>query len=231
MITNTFGGRSVVAAVVVAAAVACGRPTPSSTSEHIRGTVESFDGRMLTVSTAAGTMTIQVAPSVAVGTVRRADRSSLTQGNFVGITSITEPDGSQRAIEVHVFPESMRGTGEGSYPWDLGRDGATGDSKMTNGAISASRMTNGTVSVSRMTNGTIEGDSNQLSLTVSYRDGAEHGSQTIVIPPDIPIVGVASGQLRDLEPGVHVFVVAHRNAGDLIADRILAGKDGEVPPM
>ena len=132
---------------------ACGNRSSASTSQdHVRGTVQSLDGQVLTVATSTGPVRVQLAASTHVATVVQSDRAHLTDGSFLGITSVTQPDGSQRAVEVHVFPEAMRGTGEGSYGWDLpGVDG--GGSKMTNGTAASSKMTNGTVSASKMTNG------------------------------------------------------------------------------
>jgi hypothetical protein len=166
-----------------------------------------------------------------ITTVVQSDREHITDGSFVGITSVAQPDGSQRAVEVHVFPEAMRGTGEGSYAWDLpGVDG--GGSRMTNGTAVSSKMTNGTVSSSKMTNGTVTAREGGSSLTLRYKDGASGGSQTITIPPGIPVVAMEPGQSGDLQPGAHVFVVAHRNSeGTLAADRVVAGKNGVVPPM
>jgi hypothetical protein len=117
------------------------------------------------VATSTGTVRVRLAPSTPVATLVQSDRAQITDGSFLGITSVTEPDGSQRAVEVHVFPEAMRGTGEGSYGWDW--PGAQGGSKMTNGT--ASKMTNGTVSRSKMTNGTcvaLEDDERDRDLAV-----------------------------------------------------------------
>jgi len=198
----------------------------STTSEYIRGLVRSVDGGVLTVETSAGVVRVQLASSAPVATVVQSDRAHITDGSFLGITSVTESDGSRRAVEVHIFPEAMRGTGEGSYGWDW--SGASGNSKMTNGT--ASKMTNGTVS--KMTNGTATTQVNGSSLTVQYKDGASGGSQTIEIPPGIPVVAIEPGQSRDLQPGVHIFVIATRDtAGLLTADRLLAGKNGVIPPM
>jgi hypothetical protein len=211
---------------------ACGNKSATSTSpEHIRGTIQSVDGQVLTVTTPTGSVRLQLMELTRVATVVPADRDRLTDGSFLGITSVTQPDGSQRAVEVHVFPDSMRGTGEGSAAWDWPGAGG-GASKMTNGTAAASKMTNGTVSSSKMTNGTVTGSEAGSSLTLEYKDGASGGAQTIAIPPGIPVVALEPGQRADLQPGEHVFVVAHRTAdGTLAADRVLAGKNGTVPPM
>ena len=206
---------------------ACGKPSSTSQPEHVRGAIQTVDGQALTIATSAGSVRVQLAPSTAIATVVQSDRAHLTDGSFLGITSVVAPDGSRRAVEVHVFPESMRGTGEGSRGWDW--PGASADSKMTNGT--ASKMTNGTVSSSTMTNGTVTADGGS-SLTLQYKDGASKGSQAITIPPGVPVDAIEPGQSADLQPGVHVFVVATRDSARvLVADRVLVGKDGVVPPM
>jgi hypothetical protein len=154
-----------------------------------------------------------------IAAVVHSDREHISDGGFLGITSITQPDGSQRAVEVHVFPDAMRGTGEGSYAWDLP---GTGGSKMTNGTAAASKMTNGTMIL-------LDGES---SLTLQYKDAASGGSQAIIVPPGTPVVALEPGGAADLQVGASVFVIAHTNAqGALSADRILVGKNGVVPPM
>jgi len=211
---------------------ACGNKSSTSSStrpEYIRGTVQSVDGQVLTVATSTGSERVQLAPSTVVSMIVQSDRAHVTDGGFIGIVSVMQPDGSQRAVEVTVLPEEMRGTGEGSYPWDLPAEG--GRSKMTNGTVKSSRMTNGTVSNSRMTNGAVTAKGSG-SLTVQYKDGTSMGSQTITVPPDIPVVAIEPGQPVDVQPGVHVTVIAHRDSeGRLTADRVLAGRNGVVPPM
>src|SRR6266850_1125253 len=197
-----------------------GNTSPSTKPEHIRGTIQSMARDALTVATSAGSVRVRLPPSTPVTRVVRSDRAQITDGSFLGITSVTDPDGSQRAVEVHVFPEAMRGAGEGSYGWDW-----PGDSR-------SSKMTNGTAVALRMTNGTVAAQVSGSSLTLEYRSDAGGGSRTITIPPGIPVVALEPGQSADLQPGVHVFVVATRSSeGVLTADRVLAGKDGAVPPM
>jgi hypothetical protein len=210
---------------------ACRHTSATASADHVRGTVESLDGQVLTIATASGSVRVQVAPSTTVGRVVRSDRDHITDGSFLGITSVTAPDGSERAVEVHVFPEAMRGSGEGSYAWDFPSVPGSG-SRMTNGTAGSSRMTNGTLATSRMTNGTVAERQSGSVLTLQYNGGGGRGSRTITIPSDIPIVAIDRGQTADLQPGTHVFVVAHRQSGGtLTADRVLAGKDGVVPPM
>jgi len=197
-----------------------GKTSPSTKPEHIRGTILSVDREALTVATSAGSVRVRLSPSTAVTRVVRSDRAQITDGSFLGITSVTDPDGSQRAVEVHVFPEAMRGAGEGSYGWDW-----PGESRR-------STMTNGTAVASKMTNGTVIAQASGSSLTIEYKSDSGGGSQTITIPPGIPVVALEPGQSGDLQPGVHVFVVATRSSERVLtADRVVAGKDGAVPPM
>jgi hypothetical protein len=223
--------------------------------DRVRGTVESLKGQVLTVATSTGAVRVQLAPSTPVANVVKTDRAHIADGSFLGIGSVTGPDGSQRAAEVTVFPESMRGTGEGSYPWN--HPAVSGGGTMTNGTASASTMTNGTVSrsASTMTNGTVSKSASTMTngtvsasratndsigspagaasaLTLTYKDGSSRGSQTITIPPDVPIVALEPGTPKDLKAGVHVLVFASRSPdGALTAARVLAGKNGLVPPQ
>ena len=189
--------------------------TPAS-ADHIRGTVTRLEGPVLTVQTPDGPVDVRLAQATQIATVDKAARDQIRPGSFVGITSVTDPGGSQRAVEVHVFDESMRGTGEGSRDWDL-----------PSASAPSSRMTNGTVSTSKMKNGTVTEPGAGSSLIVNYKGGA----QTITFPADIPIVALEPGQTADLQPGAHVFIVAHEAGAVVTADRVLVGRNGVVPPM
>ena len=213
---------------------------------HIRGTIQSVKGNVLTVLSSSGPVRVTLTANLPVVSVIPADRSQIKDGTFLGIASVPGASGAQNAREVVVFPEAARGTGEGSYDWDLpgGSSAAPSASRMTNGTASHSRMTNGTVShsishsmmtngtarKSRMTNGSVTKSSGG-ALTLTYKNGATTGSQTISLPANIPIVTLAPGSPAQLKPGAHVFVVGHGPAGAVVADRILVGKDGLVPPM
>jgi hypothetical protein len=253
---NNFMVRFVVVGLVAVlpGAVLAGQqktPTTKAVPVRVRGTVQSLTAQTLTITTASGVVRVTLAPASKYSALVPSDRAHVKPGSFLGITSVAQPDGSQRAVEIHVFPESMRGTGEGSYPWDwpgaAGSKGAAPHSKMTNGTVSTpgggappSKMTNGTVSAagaashSKMTNGTVSkqtGGGESLTLTYKGAGGAA-GAQPIIIPPGIPIVTFAPGAVQDLKPGAHVFVIATRQAnGALTADRVLVGKNGLTPPM
>jgi len=236
---------AVLSALLVAAVSlqACGHkspsPTPSTTSssptapaapQTIRGTVRSVDGEVLTLATSSGPVRIHVTASTPVAAVARSDRGQIKDGGYLGVPSVTQPDGSQRAAAVIVFADAMRGTAEGSHPFDL--PGAATASKMTNGTVTSSRMTNGTLVTSKMTNGTVTGQQGGSSLTLEYKDGASTGSQSITIPPDVPVVGVEPGKLSDVQPGVHIFALATPQPdGVLNANGVYAGKNGLVIPF
>jgi hypothetical protein len=201
---------------------ACSKRVAAATdATHIRGTIRALTGDALTVATSTGSVRVQLTQPAVIARVVHSDREHIADGSFLGITSVTQPDGSQRAVEVHVFPEAMRGTGEGSYAWDLPAAGSGG-----------SKMTNGTAASSKMTNGTVSAQSAGSSLTLVYEDGGPGGAQTITIPPGIPVVALETGYPTDLQFGAPVFVVVQRSAnGVLTANRILVGQGGVVPPM
>jgi hypothetical protein len=215
-----------------------GTATPPG-PQRVSGTVQSLTGQTLTVATAGGPVPVQLSSTTPISLVVPADRSQITDSSFLGIGSQQQPDGSLRAVEITVFPESMRGTGEGNYPWNHpgtqggGRmtNGTAGSMKMTNGTVGSMKMTNGTVSNSRMTNGTVA-QAGSGSITLSYKDSTSAGTQAITIPPDVPIVGLAPGQESDLTPGAHVIVLSTKDAsGASSVARILVGKNGLVPPQ
>jgi hypothetical protein len=175
--------------------------------QHVRGTVEAVKDHTVAVKTARGAMDdITLADDVKVFMVSPADMSAVTDGKFVGITSV-EKGGEAVAVEVHVFDESLRGLGEGHYPWDLG----TSPNMMTNANIAQVKAV---------------GDARTLKL--DYKGG----TQTITVPPDATIVAFTAGTLDELKPGAKVFVVAHAQPdGKLAAGAIVVGKDGLKPPM
>ena len=205
-------------------------PTSPATPQTIRGTVQSLDGEVLTLATSSGPVRVHVTAATPVAAVARADRGQIKDGGYLGVPSVTQPDGSQRAAAVIVFADAMRGTAEGSHPFDL--PGAATASKMTNGTLTSSRMTNGTLVAAKKTNGTVTGQQNESSLTLEYKDGASIGSQSITIPPDVPVVGVEPGKLSDVQPGVHIFALATPQPdGVLNANGVYAGKNGLVIPF
>lgn len=220
---------SLIASVIFGTYISAMPPPPGMV--HIRGAIKSLQGHVLIIQSVQGPVKVLYYPKTPIASLVPSDRMHIKNGSFLGIASVSGTDGLQRAHEVVVFPEAARGTGEGSYPWDLPGGGAS-HSKMTNGTAVRSKMTNGTAIRSRMTNGTVHQSGHGDALILQYKSGTGIGSQTITLPPGIPIVTFAPGQLTQLTPGAHVFVIAHPLSGGMLAaDRILVGKNGLVPPM
>jgi hypothetical protein len=167
----------------------------------VRGTLKSIGDTSLTVSTATGDVMVSISTPLDVYSRAPATLADVTDSSFVGVTSVAQPDGSQRATEIHIFPEPLRGTGEGSYPMQQSAAGGTSNT-MTNGTVSGSQMTNGTATAPQMTNGTISGKAGK-TLTVLY-NGA---SRTIQVPANVSVTRIAPTQTR-LTPGSNVVVMA-----------------------
>ena len=219
-------------------------PAPSAPgSLHIRGSVQSLKGGVLTVTSPSGPVRVMLAAKAPVVSVIPSSRAQVKEGSFLGIASVPWANGAEQAREVVVFPEAARGTGEGSYDWDLPGAGASkmtngtaGHSRMTNGTVARSHMTNGTVSASaprsRMTNGTVKKAAGTSELTLEFKNGTGKGTQKLTLPEGIPFVTFEPGKMSQLIPGAHVVVFAHKGAGGTVAaDRVLVGKNGLVPPM
>lgn len=193
--------------------------------EHVRGEVASASGDTLSVKTKAGqTVEVKLAPDVKVSKAEKTDLGSVEKGTFIGTTAVPQADGSLRAIEVHVFPEAMRGTGEGHRPWDLGAK-----STMTNATVANVKKSGGGTG-STMTNATVQGKQKSgggQTLALEYKGG----KKTVLVPAGTPVVKLEPGDRSLLAPGAHVFVIAGREQdGSLVAKRIVASKDVE-PPM
>lgn len=174
---------------------------------RIRGTIDALSGQTLTVTTRDGSkVDIMLNDPLSVATVKPLTLDDIKQGTYVGIASKTGADGKAEALEVVVFPEAMRGTGEGHYGWDL-----QPGSMMTNANVSAA----------------VTGKAGR-DLTLTYKDG----TQQIAVPPSAPIVTFAPATRTDLKPGAHVMFGATKNAdGKLTASRVTVGTNGVNPPM
>jgi hypothetical protein len=173
---------------------------------RLRGTIEKVDGNTVTAKSDKGDeLKINLADKMTVLDVSKATMADIKDGEFIGSGAMPQPDGSQKAIEVHIFPEAMRGTGEGFRPWD--------------GAPN-STMTNGTVGVA------VTGVNGPV-VTVKYKDGEKN----IIVGPDVPIVRYEVGGLNDLKPGAAFAVLAATKQpdGSFNIGRINVGKDGAVP--
>ena len=175
---------------------------------RVRGTIQSVDGSMLDVKPRDGAdLKVKLADNAVIRTVTGKTIADVKQGLFVGITAMPQPDGTQKAVEIHIFPEAARGTGEGHRPWDL---------------MPGSTMTNANVdSEVAVTDG--------KKLVLKYKDG----DKTVIVTPDTAIVTYAPATLAaDAKPGTKVFVIATKQPdGTLNAGSITVGRDGVNPPM
>ena len=187
-----------------------GLASPASAQEtvRIRGTIESIEGPVFVVKNRDGAeLKLTVTDKPLFVAIVKATMADIKPGMFVGSTGVTQPDGTQKAIEVHIFPESMRGTGEGHYDWDL-----KPQTKMTNANVEQ----------------TVGGVDGQM-LSVKYKDG----EKKLLVTPETVVVTYATGDRDDLKPGTKIFVGAAKKQpdGTVQTPRITYGKDGLTPPM
>jgi hypothetical protein len=204
------------------AAPSASTATSPSGLTPVRGRLVSVTDSVLTVSSANGEVRVALIQPVQVYTSEPAQLSRVAEGSFVGVTSVPQPDGRQRATEIHIFPEELRGTGEGSYLMAQQGGGGENRSRMSNGTVGGSRMTNGAASrmtngaASRMTNGAAGGQAGG-ALTVNYNGG----SQTITIPSGITVTAIVPTHTK-LAAGEDVVVLANKQPdGTLGASRVL----------
>lgn len=184
----------------------------------VRRSLTSLSDSALTLSTPGGSVRVAVASPIKVYVRQPGDVSRVTDHSFVGVTSVSEPDGTQRATEIHIFPEELRGLGEGSRPMAAQSEGSR--STMTNGSVANSRMTNGaarmTNGAARMTNGTSSGTAGG-TMTVQYSGG----SQTITVPAGVSVTVIAPTSAK-LTPGTSVVVPASKQPdGSLKASLVM----------
>jgi hypothetical protein len=175
---------------------------------RVRGTIERVEGPVYVVKTRDGAeLKVALAEPGLVVALVKASMADIKPGLFVGSTGMPQPDGSQKAIEVHIFPEAMRGTGEGHYPWDL-----QADSTMTNANVEESVAS-------------VDGQ----TLTLKYKTG----EKKIVVTPQTVIIIYAPGDKNELKAGTKIFIGAAKKQADgtLLTPRINYGKDGLTPPM
>jgi hypothetical protein len=176
---------------------------------RVRGTIERVDGPTFVVKAGeAGDMKVNLADKVGIFGVVKATLADIKPGAFIGVGATPQPDGSQRAIQVTIFADSQRGTGEGHRPWD--RPNTT--------------MTNATVET---TAGAVEGQ----TLTVKYKAGERTGEQKIVVPPDATIRAYVVSDRSELKPGANIVIMnaTKKPDGTIEATRINVGRDGMAP--
>ena len=187
--------------------------TTSDTSTLVRGAVVSVSPTSVVVATPSGNTTVALTQPVKVFSRESATLADVKDNVFIGVTTVKQSDGSEKATEIHIFPEELRGLGEGSRMMTGGNAG----NRMTNGAVSNSRMTNGTATTpSRMSNGNVA-NSTGSTLDVQYAGG----TQKVTVPPNTPVTQIKATS-KSLAVGDQVAIPAKKAAdGSLSTDRVL----------
>lgn len=188
-------------------------PAPASPTLRLRATIEKVDATSLTVKERSGEVITLVRPAAMdVSEVYPLALADIKPGSYIGTAAMPQADGSQLALEVVVFPEAARGTGEGHRPWDLRPE---------------STMTNATVADLAAAPSSVPGGQ---KLTLRYKDG----EKTVIVPPNAPVVSFKPGKADEnmlLVPGAKVMITAQEQAGKPAALRVIVGRNGFAPPM
>jgi hypothetical protein len=203
---STFRRPLIALAMVAASSLAAIAQQPPSPT-RVRGTIEGIDGDVVAVKSRSGDdVKLHMTSGMRIVGIVKISLADIKVGSFIGATTVPGPDGSQNAVEVHVFPEAMRGTGEGSRPYDL-RPNST--------------MTNATVAES------VAGNDGH-TLLVKYKDG----EKKVVVAPETPVVTYVPADKSDLKEGAKIIAFVKKLPdGSFETDRISVGRDGLTPPM
>jgi hypothetical protein len=200
---------SAAAFVIVAALAATTALAQAPEVVRVRGTIEKVDGSMLTVKARDGaTMQIKLADNARVTAMVKATLADIKVGSFIGVTAMPQPDGSQKAIGLHIFMDAQKGVVPARFsPWDR-EPGST----MTNADVTS-------------TVASVDGQ----TIMVKYPDG----EKKVIVPPNTPVVKFEPGSTADLKPGAQFIIIAAQKAADgsLTAPAINVGRDGAAPPM
>ena len=175
---------------------------------RIRGTIDGVDGKTMSIKTREGNdVKVNMTDDISVIGIAKTSLSEIKPGSYIGVSALPQPDGSQKAFAIHIFPEAMRGAAEGHRPWDQ-RPNST--------------MTNATVAQ------TVTAVDGQV-IDVKYKDG----EKKVVVPPDAAIVAFLAGEKSEIKPGakVIIFGAMKKDDGSLETNRIGIGRDGIAPPM
>jgi hypothetical protein len=199
--------RPLIALAMVAASTAFAIAQKAPVPTRVRGAIEAVDGDTLTVKSRAGEdVKLHMTADVRIVGITKISLSDIKVGSFIGTTTVPGPDGMPTAVEVHVFPENMRGTGEGSRPYDLKPN---------------STMTNATVSESVVGN-------DGHTLLVKYKDG----EKKLLVTPETPVVTYVPADRSDLKGGAKVIAFMKQLPdGSFETNRVSVGRDGLTPPM
>ena len=179
---------------------------PSGSPARLRGKVDSVSGDTVQITLRSGDKaSAKLSANTHILWLTKAKLSEVGKGSYVGTAAVAQPDGSLKALELQVFPESMRGVGEGTRDWDLG---------------AGSSMTNGTVGSVVAAKG--------HTITITYNGGEKH----VLVPDNVPVVTYSPADRAALKPGANILVNGMRAAdGTVTAISISVGKNGLVPPM
>jgi len=199
--------RPLVAAAMVMASTLYAVAQQPLTPSRVRGTIESIDGDVISVKSRSGEdVKLHMTGDIKVAGIIKISLADIKVGSFIGATTVPGPDGSQNAVEVHVFPEDMRGTGEGSRPYDLRPN---------------SSMTNATVAES------VDGNDGH-TLLIRYKGG----EKKVVVGADTPVVTYVPADKSDLKAGAQIIAFMKKLPdGSLETNRVSVGRDGLTPPM
>jgi Domain of unknown function (DUF5666) len=200
--------RALAASLIVVFALGSAASAQQPQTVRIRGAIEAVDGSVLTVKSREGAdVKVAVTDNVVVIGIAKSALSDIKPNSYIGVSAMPQPDGSQKALAIHIFPEAMRGAAEGFRAWDL-RPNST--------------MTNATVAE------TVAGTDGQ-NIMVKYKDG----EKKVVVPPETPIVSFVTGDKAELKPGakIIIFGAVKKDDGTLEANRVGVGLDGITPPM
>jgi hypothetical protein len=175
-------------------------------TQRVSGTIDKVEGNTLYIKAASGPLTLKLADNALIVGVVKASVADIKEGSYIGSGAIPQPDGTQKAVEVHIFHESMRGTGDGHRPGWPGAPNGT----MTNGAVGQSVSS-------------VEGP----VVTVKYKDG----EKKIIVTPQVPIVRYEIGDKSELKPGAAIGVAAATKNpdGTFSTARVNVGRNGVVP--
>ncbi len=203
--TRRMAGASAFAFLFAASIAAAQQPQ----TIRIRGTIEKVDGPNLTIKARDGnTMQVKLADNARVTAMVKASLADIKQGAFIGVTGMPQPDGSQKAIGLHIFMDAQRGVVPARFgPWDR-EPGST----MTNADVES-------------TVASVDGQ----TMMVKYPDG----EKKIIVPPNTPVVKFVPGSAADIKPGAQMIIIAAQKApdGSITAPAINVGRDGAAPPM
>jgi hypothetical protein len=240
----------ILTALLAAATPALAQAATAAQPVHVRGTIVSSSGNSIVVNTGSVTQKITFSQKTRLVGVVNSSLDKVTAGDFIGTAVAEQPDGSIKALEVHIFPPSLKGSGEGYYAWDKQPSSIAATGSAENLAQPKSMMANATVAnvgdpKSMMANATVADVGNPKSMmanaTVQHVGAAsggrtvqlvyKGGEKSVYIPPDVPVVAFQVGTKSLLTPGAHVFVNATRTGSGNVAKAINVGEHGVVPPM